>query len=354
MFVVTITFSQSAEDILKLLVNKDIISKSDAEELKKQPETQVRNIMKNSEIFNLAGYGQVICSMSDNATGNAYTNERNSNMQLARAFLVASGKLYKNFGYMLMFDFVKAQIHEYYGEWTPLTEMGVRFGQFKVPLSIENPMSPARWETVFSTRSITTLAGPKAGRDMGFMLSGKLVPVNNKYHLIEYRVGLFNGTGLNTTENNNHKDFAGILLVQPFNGIKIGGSVYSGKGSYDMTGAYSPVGTRDRWTVGGEYDSKYVYSRAEYIWGNDAGLKRDGIYGSIVGKIVPAKWEIVAKYDYFNQNKDIRKVEVNEVTAGVNYYFWPLSRIQLNYIYTDDKFTAATHNTVVAQLQIFF
>ncbi len=354
MFSISAVFSQSAEEVLKLLVDKDMISQSDADELKKeseskkQPAAQLLNFVKNSEIFNLSGYGQVIYSVSDNALGNAYTNGQNNNMKVARAFLLANGKFKKVFGYQVLFDFSKATMHEYYGEYTPITSIGVRFGQYKVPFTIEGPTSPARWETIYSTRSVEQLAGESAGRDMGLQVSGKLLPIQD-FHFVQYWAGFFNGTGMNTPDNNNHKDFAGTLLFQPIKGLRAGGSIYSGKRLIENVNH-----TRDRWSAGAEYDSHYVYLRSEYIWGNDAGLKREGCYGTAMYKIVPTKWEVVAKYDYYNADKNIDNSEINEFTGGVNYYFWPLSRIQLNYIHTDNKVTNQIYNTVAMQFQVFF
>jgi hypothetical protein len=43
------------------------------------------------------------------------------------------------------------------------------------------------------------------------------------HDLLEYKVGLFQGTGINTTENNNSKDFAANLMLQPIKNFRIGG-----------------------------------------------------------------------------------------------------------------------------------
>ena len=68
----------------------------------------------------------------------------------------------------------------------------------------------------------------KAGRDAGLQVSGRLFKKDDFFR-IEYLTGLFNGTGLNTEDNNNRKDFIGTVYYYPVKTLRIGGSVYSGK-----------------------------------------------------------------------------------------------------------------------------
>jgi len=319
-----------------------------------------------SESFQLSGYGQMAYSLNEEPVGGA-----NNSFNIVRALVFAMGKLGTNnqFGYMLMYDFgPNPMLHELYGEWMPCDALNVRFGQFKIPFTIENPMSPTRIETINFSRSGTAMSGSvgdfnefnqegestraKAGRDAGFQLSGKLFP-NKDFSLVEYYAGLFNGTGLNTRDNNNHKDFIGTVYLQPIKGLRIGGSLYSGQLYRPMNGMPAANHTRDRWTIGAEYAGKKFYGRSEYIAANDGGLKRNGYYGSAVWKIVPDKWEVLGKYDFYDANTNINNNEIKDITAGVNYYFAYLSRIQLNYIYTDDK-ANGKNNGILAQLQLFF
>jgi hypothetical protein len=61
----------------------------------------------------------------------------------------------------------------------------------------------------------------------------------------------------------------------------------------------------------------------------------------------------VGKYDFYNNDIHLDTNGVSDITAGLNYYFAPLSRLQLNYIYSDDALNG-TNNTLLAQLQVFF
>jgi phosphate-selective porin len=323
-----------------------------------------------SEVFQLYGYGQIIDNISRRPDLGIARTTSNNSFDIARVIVLATGRLglQKQFGYMLMYDFgPNACLHELYGEWLPKDAFNVRFGQFKIPFTIENPMSSARIETIYSSRSVGAMsgstndfnqlepngvrAGAKAGRDAGLQLSGRLFKKDDFFQ-IEYYTGLFNGTGLNTKDNNNHKDFIGTVYYQPVKDLRIGGSIYSGK-------LNAPINmirgnhVRNLWTAGAEYRGKKFYARLEYIAAGNGGLKRDGYYGSAVWKFFPNKWEVLGKYEYYDENKSIRDNEIKDITVGVNYYLAYLTRIQLNYIFTDNK-ALGTNSAVATQLQLFF
>jgi hypothetical protein len=323
-----------------------------------------------SEVFQLYGYGQIIDNISRQPDLGIVRTTSNNSFDIARAILFATGRLgsEKQFRYMLMYDFgPNACLQELYGEWLPKDALNVRFGQFKIPFTIENPMSSTKVETIYPSRSVGAMSGSigdfnqlepngvkggvKAGRDAGLQLSGCLFKKND-FSQIEYYTGLFNGTGLNTKDNNNHKDFIGTVYYQPIKGLRVGGSVYFGKLNAPIN-VIRGNHVRNLWTVGMEYRSKKFYARSEYIAANNGGLKRDGYYGSAVWKFIPDKWEVLGKYEYYDENKSFKDNEIGDITVGINYYMAYLTRIQLNYIFTDNK-TLGTNNAVAMQLQLYF
>ncbi|MDR0798648.1 MAG: OprO/OprP family phosphate-selective porin, partial [Dysgonamonadaceae bacterium] len=230
--------------------------------LNAQENNQLQKIKNafQSENFRLSGYGQIVYSLTEHPIG----ENPNNSIDVSRVILFAAGKLgNKNqFGYMLMYDFgPNAKLHELYGEWTPMQSVNLRIGQYKIPFTLENPMSPARIETIQFSRSASAMCGsagdvnqfdrngivvPKVGRDVGVQLSGCLF-LKNDFYQLEYYAGLFNGSGFDVKDNDNHKDFIGTAYWQPIKGLRMGGSIYSGK--FDNH-------TRDRWAAGAEYNSK--------------------------------------------------------------------------------------------------
>jgi hypothetical protein len=320
-----------------------------------------------SEVFHLSGFGQVAGIISEHPGQGLANPKANSTFEIINARLTAAGKFgsQKQFGYVLMYDFSpNARLQELYGEWLPSDAINVRLGQYSIPFTIENQMSPSRIETVYFSRAVDAMAGGsgdfnelngvgKGGRDAGLQLSGQLFK-HDDFFRIEYLTGLFNGTGRNVTDNNSHKDFIGTVYFRPVKELRIGGSIYSGKLYAPLTDNSVPRNhTRVLWTVGAEYSSRNCYARTEYISGNNGELKREGYYGSFVWKFCPDKWEALVKYESYDKDKSVKKNEINDITIGVNYYLAYLTYIQLNYIHTDDK-ERGTNNAVVMQWQMFF
>ena len=326
-----------------------------------------------SETFQLSGYGQVRYSINEYPERSISPEVANNSFSVVRAFVFANGKLGKNnqFGYLLMYDFGPSSgLYELYGEWLPSKAINVRFGQFKTQFTIENPISLSRIETINPSRLVSAMSGStgdfnqwnsngtssaKSGRDAGLQLSGTLFPAKDFFRL-EYYAGLFNGMGMNTKDNNNHKDFIGTAYFYPVKELKLGGAVYSGKlPSYLQEQGHLPGDNlnSNRWTAGAEYKGTKLCGRAEYIAGNDGGVKRNGYYGLFVWKFIPNQWEALGKYDYYNKDTQSNNNTIGDFTFGVNYYFAYLTRIQLNYIYSDDKI-AGKNNAFMAQLQLFF
>lgn len=182
------------------------------------------------------------------------------------------------------------------------------------------------------------------------MASGELLPMSD-HNLIQYSIGLFQGTGVGTGETNNTKDFAGMLLFQPVNGLRVGGGTYQGEVRYNGVDH-----VRNRWFVSADYKTDRFYARSEWLRANDGGTNKEGMYILGLYYLIPKKLNALGKFDYYNQNKSVNK-EAKDYTVGLNYYFYPQCRVQLNYTYSDYSSRwdlGGTNNTIFAQLQIGF
>jgi hypothetical protein len=323
-----------------------------------------------SEAFHLSGFGQIAAAYSEYPGRGLASPETNSSFDIVVARLTGSGKFgsRRQFGYLLMYDFgYNAKLQELYGEWLPSDAVNLRLGQYSIPFTIENQISPSGIETVYTSRAVDAMAGSsgdfnqydpngikgngKSGRDVGLQVSGQLFRKNDFYH-VEYLTGIFNGAGANTRDNNTQKDFIGTVYYRPVKDLKVGGSIYKGTLNTpinDKPGNHA----REFWAVSAEYNSKHLYARTEYIAGKNGALERNGYYGSAVWKFVPNKWEGVVKYEVYDADRAISDNEVSDITAGFNYYLAHLTYIQLNYIYTCDKINGS-NSAVAMQLQLYF
>ena len=364
--------AQNSDDLLKKLVEKNVLTQSEADQLREssakeeKPSTnqtveKVRNFF-NSPYLQFGGNGQLMYRYSD-------LDQIHNDFKAKNLFLSVNGKLNDAFRYGFLVEFVNPSVQEFWGEWTASKMFNLKVGQFKSPFTMESQLVPATLETASYSRTISNLVGYAGeddvlkkqnnknnfGRDAGMMVSGELISLAN-HNLIQYSAGVFQGTGVTTGETNNGKDFAGMLLLQPVKGFRIGGGAYLGQATYTKVGeTVVSDHVRDRWYLSADYKSDRFYARSEWVHGNDGGIDKEGVYGLGMFYLIPKKLNVLAKVDYYNKNKDVNS-EVIDYTAGVNYYFYPMCRVQLNYTYSDysNKWDAPNSNIVFAQLQIAF
>lgn len=366
----TLVYAQdSNSELLKKLVEKNILTQSEADSIRGNAPAKsalgnattekIRQAF-NTPYMRFGGYGLFMYRYSDVANVKHDFEPR-------VIFLSMRGELTKNLKYFILAEFVNPMPYEFWGEWTPAKEFNIRLGQMKTPLSLENQISLTDIEGVFNTRSISALIGMgddvqrqqnnknNTGRDAGVMAYGNLLKTQT-HDLLEYKVGLFQGTGINTTENNNSKDFAANLMLQPIKNFRIGGGVYLGEAKYIKPGETEKNDhARNRWIASSDYRSERIYARAEWIRGNDGGISKEGLHGMGLYYFVPKKFNAFAKVDYLNQNRDTSK-EVIDYTLGLNYYFYGACRFQINYTYSDysKSWGEKNSNVVLGQMQIVF
>ncbi|MFT4223563.1 porin [Dysgonomonas sp.] len=355
---------ESNNELLKKLVEKNVLTQAEADQLKKveQKSTieKVRNAF-NTPYMQFGGNGQLMYKYSD--VGNIKHDFKPKNL-----FLSVSGKLNDSFRYGFLLEFVNPSVQEFWGEWTAAKEFNFKLGQFKVPVTLESQYVPATLETVAYSRTISNLFGYATeddvlnkqngknnfGRDAGVQFSGELASMND-YSLVQYSLGMFQGMGVTTGEKNNTKDFAGTLLIQPVKGLRIGGGAYFGQATYAIGTNPADNHVRNRWIVSTDYKSERFNARAEWVKANDGGIEKEGLYGMALYYLLPKRLNALAKVDYYNRNKDVNS-EVIDYTVGLNYYFYPQCRVQLNYVHSNysKKWGDKDMNTIYAQLQIGF
>lgn len=360
------------KELLKKLVEKQVLTEQEAQELYEPdpPEQQkpiekateyVRNIFNNTPYLTIGGYGLFMYQYSNTA-------DIKHDAQARVIFLSARGNLTNTISYFILTEFVRPEVYEFYGQWTPAKEFGIRAGQFKTPLSLESQMSLAALESVFNTRSVSSLIGMtgdvqqlynkknNTGRDVGIMAQGSLINKSG-YGLVDYAVGIFQGMGMNTSDRNNSKDLAANVMLQPVKGFRIGGGAYFGEAYYSLDS--NPLNeashVRNRWIVSSDYKSDRLSARAEWIKGNDGGIDKEGLYGLFKYYLLPQKLSAVGKIDYLNRNKNTGD-EVIDYLVGLDYYFYKQCRVHVNYTYSDYSKIWGEKNShkVVAQMQFVF
>lgn len=316
----------------------------------------------SSPYLQIGGNGQLMYSYSD-------VNAIHHETKAKNLFISVNGKLNESFRYGFLLEFVNPSVQEFWGEWTADNAFNLKVGQFKSPFTLESQFVPATLETASYSRTISNLVGYAGaddvlrmqngknnfGRDAGIMASGDLIPMGD-HHLIRYSVGLFQGTGVTTSEVNNGKDFAGMLLFKPVKELRVGGGAYFGQATYVKPGDNGLNDhVRNRWYLSADYNSDRFTARTEWLHGNDGGIKREGLYALGLYYLIPKKLNVLGKVDYYNRDKVVN-ADVFDYTFGFNYYFYPQCRVQLNYTYSDysENWNAENANVVFVQLQVAF
>lgn len=368
-FVAT-SYSQENDKLLNKLVEKNVLTQDEADALAaesakeqksqdlKEDITKVKNAL-NNQYAQLGGYALLHHSFNN-------TREIKHNTAVRYAFLSLKGEPVKKLNYFVLFSLRHGELTEYNVTYSPSEAFQFKAGQQKTLIGIENQIPLFLLEFIQGSKTLDYLVGGwedpiryqngkhNSGRDIGLKMFGELFKSENR-SLVEYALGIYQGSGVNTNALRNNKDFAVNLFVAPIKGFRIGGGAYFGQAVYAIGDATKVEHVRNRWIVSSDYKSERFTARAEYVYGNDAGIKKEGAYALATWALVPNKWHLLGKVEYYNNDKAIGK-EFMDYAAGVNYHFTKMCRLQLNYTYTDysKKWNDKNSSLVEAQFQVVF
>jgi len=358
-------YSQSTNDILNLLIaNKTVtqeqddslradaaIKQQDAESNKKSfPATAARSIQ-------FAGYTQFRYQAFDE-------NTKRDGFDIRRARLDVKGNFTPYFSYRLQADFAGSpKLMDAYAEIKLNDYLNFTVGQFKIPFSMENLAALTKFELIDFSQAVDALVARgndviknQNGRDIGIQLGGTLVRSGNN-PVVEYRLGVFNGSGINIADTaNDAKDIAARLIVSPLKAISLGASYYNGWGKAVKPDAEfaGRSQARNRFGLEASYTTSRLSLKSEYIQGIDGKTKKAGWYVWAGYYLIPQKLQVVLKYDTFDKNTEKSdNISINYV-AGLNYNFNNWSRIQAFYILREEEGPSVNNNQISVQYQIGF
>ena len=196
--------------------------------------------------------------------------------------------------------------------------------------------------------------GNQNGRDLGIQVSGTLFKIKN-LPLIEYRLGVFNGSGINVLDTaNKAKDISGRLILTPIKGFSFGGGFYSGWGKAIKPDIAGKSQFRNRFGVELSYVTTRFSVKGEYIAGRDGKTDRAGWYVQSGYFIIPQKLQILGKYDVYDLNTSSADNISTNIVVGANYNFNNWSRLQAFYTIRHEEGTAVDNNYISIQYQIGF
>ncbi len=277
-------------------------------------------------------------------------------LRMRRVRLSVDGNLSKTVSYKIQGDFTRSpMLVDAYVKYKPCREFAIQVGQFKTPFTLESPINPVNLEIFDYGEAVQQLVGYKdvcgvgaLGRDLGLMATGSLFPVEtrngDKFGLVDYSIGVFNGNGANEKDNNNRKDFVGRLEVRPWlEDLTLTGSYYLGW--FDNGNKNIHNGKRQRWSAGAQYNDGGLLIRAEYLNGltgdpegtldNNGNLTEfssEGYYAVAgynirFGKNDSQKMMPVFRFEHFAKDIAVVGGATDYYTIGLNY--WPVKSLNL-------------------------
>ena len=334
--------------IINLLRKKGIITALEAEDLKKELITEKQ---KEKADFKVPQIGSDKIKISgimikfrnshfrghkeDRATTSSGKKDYDT-FDVSDDSLDISGEITDEWNYGISFTTNEqdndSNLRDMWIQWTGLSHAAITAGQFNVPFREDT-------DTIEEAEVVDSIT-PE--RDIGVAISGDILDEK-----ITYALGVFNGNGINTTDNNDQKDIIGRVVVSLFkgndgilDGLSIGVSAQGGRQPNETSGGITYGGDRTR--IGGllKYEGsiadKGFKLQGEYIQqkrdrdDQKADIASDGWYAQVSYELSP-KWWSVYQYGVYNpygkSSGDARRTN----TVGIRYTFNEYASIQMDY-----------------------
>jgi phosphate-selective porin len=353
-------FAQTVEELIDLLVQKNVIKQEDADSIRADIALKVQQEKESQSKFSLVSTKPLQLSGYTQARYQSFQeSDKNDGADLRRIRVDVRGNISNPWDYRLQVDFASSvKVIDAYLNVSLEDYLKITVGQQKIPFSMENCADDSKLESIDRSQVVEALTarskdviGNHNGRDIGLQLSGSLLEYENQY-LIDYALGLFNGAGINAADNNKQKDFSGRIVFHPIKGLDLGGSYYNG---YDAWGS-APLKSQLRKRYGAEM--KFLYEPlsllAEYISGQDGKITKNGGYAQAGIFLLEKKLQAMLKYDRFNPDINGKNNKATIYSFGFNYFFNNWAKFQTNYLVRREESTQIKNDILELQLQLSF
>ena len=184
-----------------------------------------------------------------------------SETDLTNARVKISGKVNEKTSYTIFFDAVRDDVLlDAYVSHVLISTLSFKAGQFKTPYSTENLISNAK---------IAFMNRPYMKKDTSPTFRDRGVTLNYKYRMFDATVGMMNGSGQNTGENNNNKSVALRLVAKVLPQLNLSGNFYTGHNNTvdNIKDEFVNIGADGSWK-GWEYAAEYAQKDHEDLTAN--------------------------------------------------------------------------------------
>ncbi len=303
--------------------------------------------------INLFGWGQIEYEQPDNTSG------KDGNFIVKKLRPGIKGNLVENLDYAFLYELAgtSPKLLQAWVDYRISNYLNFRLGQYKYPFGIENYITGTKWKFIRPsgiTSAVSSKLGQAGGslRDIGLQASGQ-AGVNDDFNL-EYKVMVFNGNGINSSDLNKSKDVAGSVSFSLFKKLKLGASVYKGVFTNNDID-YDETALDFNLTFKSQFMNRDFHIQGEYItseYDNAGGTtKYNGYYLFYTQYLIAKKLEAGIKYDWIENETVTGTTDKGMVTLALCYYIKGLQKVSLNYLHDGQD---NSRNTLIFQFQIAF
>ncbi len=357
------SYSQSTNDLLNLLISNKILSQKQADSVRAEAALLQQQTDAARKSFFVTATRQMQFSGYSHVRFQSFQESgKKDGFDIRRARIDLRGSLSPCFFYRIQTDLAdKPKLIDVYGEIKLADFFSITAGQFKIPFSFENLTPSNKLETIDRSQVVEALVargkdviGNQNGRDIGIQVSGTFIKIKG-LSLFEYRLGVFNGSGINVQDTaNKSKDVSGRLIMSPLKGFSFGGSFYNGWAKPINPDEAGKSQFRNRYGVELSYVTTRLSLKGEYITGKDGKTDRAGMYVQAGYFIIPTKLQVTGKYDEYDPDASTVSNKLINYVVGANYNFNSWSRLQAFYTIRQERGIAVDNNYISIQYQIGF
>ncbi|MDQ1354738.1 MAG: phosphate-selective porin OprO and OprP [Acidobacteriota bacterium] len=274
-----------------------------------------------------------------------FTDGKVDGFSIANARFGIRGDISKYFAYTFNIEGTsgdpenKKMVYDVYIDTTIIKNFKIRLGQFKYAFGLEQTTSEPDLDFINRPEVVNNLVKPN--RDIGIQVSRD---INFDSIRTNLTLGLVNGSGSNTEDENNRKTLVGRFLLTPVKGLTVGASYYDGA-----------TGVSDKKTRAGaelKLEICKLMVKAEFIIGKDKTIKKQGYYATLGYTILPSTLLLV-RYDNWDVDKNIVDRDISRWTIGLNYFFGKNVLWRTNYERRIEK-PAVKNDVFSTQFQVKF
>jgi len=273
-----------------------------------------------------------------------------NNIKLKYGRVAIKGGVSDDVGYKLQFDFTRNgddMLLDGAVYFNPTLWSKMTVGQFKTPYSTINLRSASKQRFIDKPMMNSKTSPPT--RDVGFSLTSK----NSQFSTT---VGVFNGSGQNSSDVNNAKNAAGRITWAGSAKLNLSANIYYGK-TNEADSLYE-----DLMMYNGGFGFKHekFAIEGEYGYYETESLKRTGFYldavydhplTGIVKTITPG-----FRYEWYDSDTDTPDDAKWRYTAGLKLVFakLPNMHVRADYQYNEVESGTVDKNTFLTEIQLTF